>query len=68
MSCSLIFTLSVTEIQLCKVNAHFPLDSRTPMILIFFFFFFNTNVNKNGYKVRYVDVHTKDAVNVLNRY
>ena len=23
---SLIFTLSVTEIQLCKVNAHFPLD------------------------------------------
>ena len=23
---SLIFTLSITEIQLCKVNAHFPLD------------------------------------------
>ena len=24
----LIFTLSITMIQLCKVNSHFPLDSR----------------------------------------
>ena len=28
LSCSLIFTLSITEIQLSKVCASFPLDSR----------------------------------------
>ena len=28
MFCSLILTLSVTEMQVCKVNAHFSLDLR----------------------------------------
>ena len=31
LSCSLIFTLPVTKILLCKVGTYFPLDSRHSM-------------------------------------